>query len=99
MVLPLPPQSLSPQSITSGSSAVGQTRTLLRTQQRVYRLVDHRGEPHPILDDLYDTLDAAWAEAQSWWQSERGPSAPPVGIGVEVSTGSGAWRTLRHPEG
>jgi hypothetical protein len=52
-----------------------------------------------VLDDLYETLDAAWSEALSWWHGERGPAAPPVGIGVEVSTGSGVWRTLRHPEG
>ena len=65
-------------------------------QQRVYRLVDQHGLPHPVLDDLYETLEAAWAEALAWWSQERG-SADPVGIGVEVSTMSGSWRTLRHP--
>jgi len=93
MVLPHPPQ-----SFTNGTSVVSRAGAALHSNQRVYRLVDHRGEPHPVLDDLYDTLEAALAEAQSWWDGERGPSAPPVGIGVEVSTGTGAWRTLRHPE-
>ena len=65
--------------------------------QRQYRLVDSRGEPHPVLDDLYDSLDAAWSEAIGWWQNHSGSSQGPVGIGVEVSTTSGSWRTLRHP--
>jgi hypothetical protein len=94
MVLPLPPR-----STTKGSTGLVRAITALHSNQRVYRLVDHRGDPHPVLDDLYDTLEAAWAEALSWWHDERGPAAPPVGIGVEVSTGSGMWRTLRHPEG
>jgi len=63
---------------------------------RSYRLVDEQGAPHPVLDDLYDSLDAAWGEALGWWQ-EHGFSQGPVGIGVEVSTASGEWRTLRHP--
>ena len=33
------------------------------TVQRVYRLVDRQGNPHPVLDDLYDTCEAAWNEA------------------------------------
>jgi hypothetical protein len=63
---------------------------------RTYRLVDEQGAPHPVLDDLYDSLDAAWGEALSWWQ-EHGFGQGPVGIGVEVSTERGEWRTLRHP--
>jgi len=93
MVLPL-----SPQSVTKVASGLARPGTVLGANQRVYRLVDHLGDPHPVLDDLYDTLDAAWSEALSWWHGERGQAEPPVGIGVEVSTGSGVWRTLRHPE-
>ena len=63
---------------------------------RTYRLVDEQGAPHPVLDDLYDSLDAAWSEALNWWR-EAGPGQEPIGIGVEVSTASGDWRTLRHP--
>ena len=63
---------------------------------RLYRLVDEQGAHHPVLDDLYDSLEAAWSEAVSWWQ-ECCEGEGPVGIGVEVRTGSGDWRTLRHP--
>lgn len=94
MILPL-----QPQSVVKVASGVARSGTALGANQRVYRLVDHRGDPHPVLDDLYDTLDGAWSEALTWWHGERGPAAHPVGIGVEVSTGSGVWRTLRHPEG
>ena len=64
--------------------------------RRYYRLVDQEGAPHPILDDLYDSVDAAWSEAMTWWQEHgQGQGAP--AIGLEVSTGSGAWRSLRPP--
>jgi len=88
-----------PHSVIKVASDISRPGPAPGTSQRVYRLVDHRGDPHPVLDDLYDTLEAAWSEAILWWHSERGPAASPVGIGVEVSTGSGVWRTLRHPEG
>jgi hypothetical protein len=64
---------------------------------RLYRLVDQHGEPHPILDDLYDSLEAAWSEAIQWWKEQVGAEHTVIGIGVEVSTASGDWRTLRHP--
>ena len=62
-----------------------------------FRLVDNQGAPHPVLDDLYESLDAAWGEAIAWWQSQSGSSPGPMEIGVEVSTASGNWRTLRYP--
>lgn len=67
-----------------------------------YRLIDHRGAPHPVLDDLYDSLDAAWSDALGWWNqnvSSLSGRIEPMGIGVEVSTASGSWRTLRYPGG
>ncbi|MFM7641890.1 MAG: hypothetical protein ACKO45_10125 [Cyanobium sp.] len=64
---------------------------------RAYRLVDQQGRPHPVLDDLYDSHEAAWAEALEWWQTQEHPSPGPVGVGVEVSTSNGDWRTIRHP--
>jgi hypothetical protein len=65
-----------------------------------YRLIDHRGAPHPVLDDLYDSLDAAWSDARSWWElnvCRLGDRSDAMAIGIEVSTTSGSWRTLRHP--
>jgi hypothetical protein len=65
-----------------------------------YRLIDHRGAPHPVLDDLYDSLDAAWSDARTWWEHNvcgLGERSDAMAIGVEVSTASGSWRTLRHP--
>jgi hypothetical protein len=67
------------------------------THVRHYRLVDRQGAPHPVLDDLYESLDAAWSEAIGWWHEHYGSSQEPVDIGVEVSTASGDWRTLRFP--
>lgn len=64
---------------------------------RAYRLVDEQGEPHPVLDDLYDSHEAAWAEALNWWHQQPHPSQQPIGIGIEVSTSNGGWRTIRHP--
>ncbi len=75
------------------------SRTGQNAGQRLYRLVDQYGEPHPVLDDLYDSLEAAWSEALSWWRDHFGPEHSAIGIGVEVSTASGDWRTLRHPGG
>lgn len=67
---------------------------------RLYRLVDCQGQPHPVLDDLYDSLESAWAEALHWSEA-RGGGNPAgsacIDIGVEVSTPAGLWRTLRHP--
>jgi len=65
--------------------------------QRHFRLVDNQGSPHPVLDDLYESLDAAWAEALDWWQTQSESTPGPVDIGVEVSTASGNWRTIRYP--
>lgn len=69
----------------------------LADHARHFRLVDRNGAPHPVLDDLYDSLDAAWEEAKRWWQGQGHLSDRAIDIGVEVSTRSGNWRTLRHP--
>ena len=70
--------------------------------RRVYRFVDRSGQPHPILDDHFESLDGAWEAAQAWL-GDRGLSAPAMAsalaeeFGVEVTTANGHWRTLRHP--
>lgn len=64
---------------------------------RAYRLVNLAGDPHPVLDDLYDSHEAAWTEALRWWELQSESSQQPIGIGVEVSTLNGEWRTIRHP--
>lgn len=66
------------------------------SSHRSYRLVDQEGELHPILDDTYDSLEAAWAEALAWWE-ENGHGQVHPAIGVQVSTTSGCWRTVRAP--
>jgi len=70
--------------------------------RRVYRFVDRSGQPHPILDDHFESLDGAWEAAQAWL-GDRGLSAPAMAsalaeeFGIEVTTANGHWRTLRHP--
>lgn len=81
--------------MTTSSAPASRSQRL--SHPRLYRLVDQQGNPHPVLDDLYDSLETAWAEALSWWQEQMGGEQAVIGIGVEVSTGSGDWRTLRHP--
>lgn len=80
-------------------SSAPTSRGVYSAGQRLYRLVDQYGDPHPVLDDLYDSLESAWSEAIHWWRGHVGHEQSPVGIGVEVSTASGDWRTLRHPGG
>jgi hypothetical protein len=76
----------------------GSARSFALASRRCYRLVDQEGEPHPVLDDLYDSLEAAWSEALTWWEENGQGQAQPA-IGIEVSTSSGAWRTVRAPGG
>ncbi|WP_392350199.1 hypothetical protein [Parasynechococcus sp.] len=63
-----------------------------------YRLVGLDGQPHPVLDAMYDTLDLALADA-SLWCSGQGASPGPQqrGLAVEVNTGNGDWRTIDYP--
>ena len=73
---------------------------------RVYRLTDGRGLPHAVLDELFESLDAAHDAALDWIAHhqlvEPGAAAAQVQaalcqhFGIEVSTPSGDWRTLRH---
>ncbi|MCP9801863.1 hypothetical protein [Synechococcus sp. RedBA-s] len=73
-------------------------------QPRRYRLVDHHGQPHLELDQDFESLEEAWDFASQWCNTIGGladgsGANNPIGLGVEVSTESGHWRTLRHPQG
>ena len=64
---------------------------------RAYRLIDSSCQPHPQLDGHYTSPDEAWIEAVGWLES-LGPAAGNCWIGMEVSTASGDWRTIRLPD-
>lgn len=74
--------------------------------QRLYRLTDAHGLPHPVLDETFESREQA-LEAALEWLLQRGlldPQADPreqekqlaLQVGLEMSTPSGDWRTLRH---
>ena len=63
-----------------------------------YRLVALDGSPHPVLDAPYESMEAAEAAAQRWCTGQgRQFSMGANGIGVEVQTNSGDWRTVGYP--
>ena len=64
---------------------------------RVYRLIDTLFHPHPQLDGCYASLEEALQDAVAWLEGLGidGDSCP---IGLEVSTPSGDWRTIRKPD-
>ena len=70
-------------------------------QPRRYRLVDQQGQPHLEIDEHFESIEEAWSFAIRWWQQQQPAGAPDtqVGLGLEVSTESGSWRTIRHPQG
>ncbi|WP_415410848.1 hypothetical protein ACLM45_04655 [Synechococcus sp. A10-1-5-9] len=64
----------------------------------LYRLVSLDGSPHPVLDAPYESIAAAEAAASRWCEGQgRSRSAFEQGIGLEVQTGCGEWRTLGYP--
>jgi hypothetical protein len=64
---------------------------------RAYRLIDALLRPHPQLDGCYASLDEAIQDAVAWLEG-LGAEAASSAIGLEVSTPSGDWRTIRHPD-
>ena len=73
---------------------------------RQYRLTDRHGLPHPVLDECFESLELALEAAMAWLeqqglvdlradQRERERQLA-LQVGVEMSTPSGCWRTLRH---
>jgi hypothetical protein len=63
---------------------------------RAYRLIDSLLQPHPHLDVLYESIEEAIRDAIAWVEG-LGPDAVNPSIGLDVSTNSGDWRTIRQP--
>ena len=84
-------------SLMSNKVSDGASSLFSALQRRDYRLIDCFHQPHPQLDGLYESIDEAIADAISWLES-IGPGAGEASIGLEVSTPSGDWRTIRQPE-
>ena len=64
--------------------------------QRRYRLIDAALQPHPQMDDEFESLAEA-LDAASHWSLLLSADPFRAAIGVEVSTGCGDWRTLELP--
>jgi len=74
--------------------------------QRLFRLTNARGLPHPVLDESFESREQA-LEAALGWLLQQGLLDPQsdareqekqlaLQVGLEMSTPSGDWRTLRH---
>ena len=76
------------------------------TSTRLYRLTDRQGQPHPVLDECFESLDLALDAAMEWLEQQGLVDAKAeqrdrerqlaLQVGVEISTPSGSWRSLRH---
>ena len=76
---------------------LGGDRSLRSLAPRTYRLIDALLQPHPQLDGFYDSIEEALRDAITWLEG-LGPEAAMAPIGLEVSTRSGEWRTIRLPD-
>ena len=77
---------------------VWQSNNSLSMTKNVYRLVGIDGNPHPVLDTPYESIDAAVNAARSWSSVDgQDYSNDNNGtIGIEVSTSNGSWRTIGY---
>ena len=83
-----------------GDSLSGEHNLTMAIEKSVYRLVGMDGLPHPVLDTLYESIDAAVIAARDW----NSRSSPESGfkeankktIGIEVLTINGSWRTILY---
>ena len=65
---------------------------------RLYRLAELDGNPHPVLDAPYESIEAAMIAAKDWVSGQGATSSPAQrAIGIEVMTRSGSWRTVGYP--
>ncbi len=63
--------------------------------QGLYRLVGLDGNPHPVLDTTYESIDSAIWAAKDWSSvHSQNPSHADKSIGIEVKTENGSWRTI-----
>jgi len=67
-------------------------------KRSLYRLIGLDGTPHHVLDAPYESIDAALVAAKVW-SNGQGLSCTirDKGIGVQVLTGNGTWRTVCYP--
>lgn len=76
---------------------LGGDRSLPSLTPRTYRLIDAPLQPHPQLDGLDDSIGEALRDAMTRLEA-LGPETAIAPIGLEVSTRSGAWSTIRLPD-
>ncbi len=68
------------------------------SRSRLYRLTGLDGSPHPVLDLPYESIEAAMMAAKNWCNGQGlSCSLSQRGIGIEVMTSSGSWRTIKYP--
>tara|TARA_B100000700_G_scaffold230926_1_gene255499 strand:- start:645 stop:884 length:240 start_codon:yes stop_codon:yes gene_type:complete len=66
--------------------------------RNLYRLIGLDGSPHPVLDDPYETIDAAIGAAKNWCDGQGLTcTIKERGIGVQVLVANGTWRTVCYP--
>tara|TARA_Y100001968_G_scaffold264635_1_gene253589 strand:+ start:445 stop:684 length:240 start_codon:yes stop_codon:yes gene_type:complete len=66
--------------------------------RNLYRLIGLDGSPHPVLDDPYETIEAALGAAEIWCDGQGLTcTIKERGIGVQVLVANGTWRTVCYP--
>ena len=67
-------------------------------KRNLYRLTRLDGSPHHVLDAPYETIDAALKAAKIWCTGQGlSCTIKDRGIGVQVLTGNGTWRSVCYP--
>ena len=67
-------------------------------KRNLYRLTGLDGFPHHVLDAPYESIDAALKAAKVWCTGQGlSCTIKDTGIGVQVLTGNGTWRTVCYP--
>ena len=67
-------------------------------RRSLFRLIALDGNPHPVLDAPYESMEAALAAAQDWCSGQGMHSGlRQRGIGIEQMTQNGSWRTVHYP--